>query len=156
MRRRTRGFTLVEVLVALGLVAGGAAALLGLTIGDARALALTEERLLATHALDALRAGFGGRPLGEYRDRGFPPRFEEFTPLAATLLEDHPATASDADSPVDADLARRAAVANLRRAVLFEPTTTPEGLDAGIVTFVVRYTGAGGAPRELRAREIVY
>ena len=155
-----RGFSLVEVLVGVALLGGALAALLTFGTQEVRIVGLTEERYHATQALEDLQEVFGGKPLYYYRDRGFPATFDAFDALLASNFELHPLVLPLPDpaaaSTVERELVARADQMAMRRAVLFEPFTTPAGGDAGVVSFVVRYRTRSGQERQVSTVRVVY
>lgn len=154
-RVRRRGLSLVEVLVAVALLAVLIGGILTFSQQETRSVGATEERFVATLLLAELREAFGGRPALYYQLQGFPPRFEDFNALHRTFLEQHPATVpappGQVEGPAATLILQRMQAMQVRRAVLFEPVTLASGAQAGVVTFEVRYRNAAGKPRSVRS-----
>lgn len=152
-----RGFSMVELVVAVAVLAVALVSLMTFSAQEVDSIEFTGDRLVATQALRELSECFGGLPLHYYKEKGFPERFEAWTPLHETLFADHPVMAGGPPGdPVGAEIEAVRAAIGLRRAVLVRGFTTAAGVEAGVVRFVVRYQGAGGQTRELTSAAVAY
>lgn len=161
MRARRAAVSLVEIVVAVAILATAVAAIMSLSTQETKAVAVNEEHLVATLALQELRECFGHRPRIFYGPTGknFPATAEAFHAGYQDLLAEHRAIFSGGDpsDPHAAELAATESRLELKRLVLYEEFTTPGGVPAGRVTYEVRYTPRGGGTRRRVANyEIVY
>lgn len=151
----------MNVLIAALVLSSTTVALLSTWIQENRVLAADRERLLATLIHDELREAFARKGLPWFQDQGFGPRFEDFGPLQATILADHPALTDPArpdlaDSPTRRVLLEAMEVMQVQRVLLFEALPpSSAGRDQGLVRFVVRYRGRQGQPREVSSVRVV-
>lgn len=158
---RRRAVSMIEALVAVAVLAVTMAALMTFARQETKGIGLSEERTLALAFLAELREAFGYRGLEFYERSGFPDRFEAFSALQRTILEDHPVLSPPPDAPgrsppVVASLARQAADLGVERAILFRPFVDANDRPAGEVRFVIRYRTRAGQPREVSTTRIVY
>lgn len=154
-----RGMSLVEALVAVAILAVALGGLLTLGRQETQGVGMTEERLMAILALEELRETFGHRPRTYYEDQGFPEDAASYPALLTTLLDDHAATIPlppDRDGPIAQAVARRRAALQMQRLVTFKPFTTPDGVQAGLVRFLVRYKTRQGQDREVQTVQVVF
>lgn len=159
-RRRARGFSMIELVVGLGLLAVCIGAMAEFAVGETRGVAVSLERTLANQVLGELQACMGRRSRSFYQRGGFPARPEGFTALHASLLEDHPlvlpADPEEAPaSPVAAELVRQMRALGIQRFLLYEDRGPPEQGGYGLVTFTVRYRDSQGRTKEVFSFEVV-
>ena len=154
-----RGMSLVEALVAVVILAVALGGMLTLGQQETKGVGMTEERLMAILALEELREAFGHRPRTYYEGLGLPADPAGFSPLLATVIDDHGATVPlppDRDGPIAQAVARRRQGLSMQRMVLYQPFTTPDGVEAGMVRFLVRYKTRQGKDREVQTVQVVF
>lgn len=158
--RRT-GFTMVELAIALLILALSVASLMEFARAEIEGVDLSLERFLAQQALGELEACWGGRYAQLFEREGFAGSPEEFGPLHASYLDDHPQTTSvgpgeASSAPVRQALAREWAALGLTRRVTFRKERGPDGAEVGVVTFAVSYRTDRGDLRTVERFEIVH
>lgn len=164
---RRRAVSMVEVLVALAILAVAGGALLTLGSGESAGVAKTEERYLAELLLAELEAAFGEGSLETFQGAGFPPpptgdTTPPLAPLLEAMIEDERAV-TGAQPPLDRPAspvgeALRASMEKLRvtRGVYLEELITGDGVRCGRVTLRVAYRTREGQTRVVESRRVVY
>ncbi len=155
---RRPGFSLVEVLVAVAVLATAMAGLLAFSTQETRNVILTEDRFYAIQALTELEEAFADKPGYWFRDQGFPADPSGFSALHRTLLDDHPLLVPPGlpanRTEVTRVLDERYRSLGIRRSVLAVPSADmPEAM---VVTFLVEYASPSGGTRRVQATRVAY
>ena len=164
---RRGAVSLVEVIVALAILAVAGGAMLTMSSGESVGVAQTEERYVAELLLGELEAAYGEGSLEAFQATGFPPppageAPPPLDPLIEAMLEDDQAI-TGAEPPLDrpetpVGAALRATMERMQvtRGVYLEELVTGEGLRCGRVTLRVGYRNRDGQPRVVESRRVVY
>lgn len=155
---RRAGLSVLEIVVAIGILAGSVAALMTMSSGESRGVEMSEQRLGAIMLLTELQQTLGGRSYDYYEP--FPEAKAGWDPLLDTRLTDHVTIFNPADTTDTRDFAKqmRAAMGLMKakRYVLFQPFSTSAGLEGAVVTYLVEYEGKAGTKKEVSTFEVVY
>jgi type II secretory pathway pseudopilin PulG len=157
MRRRA-GLSVLEIVVAIGVLAGSVAALMTMSSGESRGVQMSEQRLTAIMLLTELQQTLGGKSWEYYQ--AFPTQPDGWDPLTETLVLDHVTVFDHRDTadtrPIAAQLRAAMAQMKVERYVVRQPFTTSTGLNGDVVTYVVTYESNAGVRKEVSTFEVVY
>lgn len=160
MKTRRRGLSLIEVLVAVAILAVSLAAILTLASSENTAGASDRDRLLAAGLLRELEECFAHRPrryFGSPHGLAFPETLDQFGDLHASAILEHPmitpANPEEARDGIGRALAGFLATRKARRAILLSAPDGPDG--PGVVTFLVEWESPSGGSRTLRRHRVV-
>lgn len=156
--RRRRGFSVLEVVVAIGVLAGSVAALMTMSSGESRGVQMSEQRLTAIMLLTELQQTLSGKSWNYYQ--AFPTQKDGWDPLTETLVLDHVTVFDHRDTtdtrPWAVQMRATLAQMKVERYVLRQPFTTSTGLAGDVVTYLVSYEGKAGVRKEVSTFEVVY
>lgn len=132
--------------MAVVVLAVSAGAVMTVTRGESRGLALTRDRVRADLVLEEMAEAFAGLPRHWFEEvQSFPATEAAFGALHRALLEEHPLLAR---SPLREGMARQ----GLRRAVLLEAAAAT---GPARVRYVVAWTDATGTARRVETVRVV-
>ena len=158
MRRRRAGLSVLEIVVAIGILAGSVAALMSMGTGESRGVQMSEQRLTAIMLLTEMQQTLGGRSFDFYS--AFPAAQDGWDPLTETLVLDHVTIFDHRDTtdtrPYAVQMRATMGQMKVERYVLRQTFTTSAGLSGAVVTYLVSYESKAGVRKEVSTFEVVY
>lgn len=158
-RSHRRGFSVLEVVIAIAVLAGSIAALMQLNSQEGRSIEMSEERLTAIMLLTEMQQTMSGRSYDYFKD--FPTNEAGFDALFRSMvIEEHPTVFDERDTSDTRPFAQhlRTTMDRMKvdRFVLIEPFTTAAGTNALVVKYLVHYQGKAGVRKTVSTFEVVY
>lgn len=156
--RKRRGFSVLETVIAIAVLAVSVAAMMQFNTGETRAIEMSEERLTAIMLLGEIQQTLNNKDYSFYAT--FPNKRENFDTLAESVVLEHPTVFNHKDTTVDTPFAKELRKTlermQVRRYVLFETFVDSGGREGGVVTYLVTYVSKEGVTKEVSTFEIVY
>jgi prepilin-type N-terminal cleavage/methylation domain-containing protein len=153
-----RGFSVLEVVVAIAILAFSVAAMMRFTSSESRSIEMSQERLTTIMLLSEIQQTLNNRDYAFYKNT-FPTKREDFDSLAETVVLELPTVFNHKDTTVNTPFAKELRQTlkrmKVRRYVLFEPRNEG-GQEFGIVTYLATYVSKAGVTKEVSTFEIVY
>lgn len=155
-----RGTSLIEILVAVAVLAVATAAMMNLLTGESRLTRFSLERFVALQALGEMEGAFAGRPAAWFAARSFPADEANWNPLLDTLVDEDPVVTPREPlartlTVTQAELREAYDRIDVRRRVLYRPGDPSDPEDPPRIELVVRYRPPGGTPRDIRALRVL-